>query len=79
MRWRDPKIKPMEGAILQVRVPTLTPGGGCWAIAGDTNATANVASNSVTNCLSMTKIPAFLELFPVGSDTDPAWKTIQNL
>ena len=43
MRCRDPKIKPMEGAILQASVPTLVPGG-CWATAGETNAAASATA-----------------------------------
>src|SRR5467141_3413267 len=47
MRWREPKIKPIEGAILQESVPTLVPGG-CWATAGDTNAAVSATSTSAT-------------------------------
>src|SRR6478672_13164781 len=58
IRCREPKIKPMEGAILQASVPTLVPGG-CWATAGDTNAAANATNTSAMRYLNMTKLPAF--------------------
>src|SRR5882672_9203326 len=60
----------MEGAILQVSVPTLVPGG-CWATAGETNAAASATSTSAMRCLDMIKLPALcnysLAAHPTGS------------
>jgi hypothetical protein len=53
----------MEGAILQVRVPTAVPGGGAWAPAGETVATANATSTIATRCLNIT---GFLNYSPVA-------------
>jgi hypothetical protein len=39
IRCRDPKIRPIEGAILQVRTPALVVGG-VSALAGESNAAA---------------------------------------
>jgi hypothetical protein len=50
IRCREPKIKPMEGAILQVSVPTLVPGG-CWATSDDANAAVRATSVSARSAL----------------------------
>jgi hypothetical protein len=52
IRCRDPKSKPMEGAILQVNVPTLVPGG-CWAAAGAINTVASTTSPDAMRPLSI--------------------------